>query len=88
MWRTAFIQTAVILSVPPSSSHLPLLKGAERLALQQQRKDGMSAGFREKWIEGKHRVDCGIRPSPSPRSKVHNLSVQLKASGRRLDEPH
>lgn len=47
----------------------------------------MSAGFREKWIEGKYRVDCGIRLSASPRSKVHNLSSHLKASDRRPDEP-
>lgn len=82
MWRTAFIQTAVILSVPPSSSRLPLLKGAERLALQQQRKDGMSTGFREKWIEGKQRDDCGVRRSPSPRSKVRDPSSDLKAGGQ------
>lgn len=47
----------------------------------------MSASFREKWIEGKYRVDCGIRPSLSPRSEVRNLSSHLKASDQRLDEP-
>lgn len=35
-----------------SSSCLPFLRGAERLALQQQRKDRMSTGVREKWVEG------------------------------------
>ena len=32
----------------PSSSSVPLLRGAERLALGQQRQTGMSTGFREK----------------------------------------
>lgn len=61
---TAFILSAVLFSslslslcAPhPPFSCLPLLRGAERLALQQQRKDGMSTGFREKWVGGeKHR---------------------------------
>lgn len=55
-----------VLFLPSSSSSLPLLRGAERLALQQQRKDGMSTGFREKWVQGDTQmgIECSV---PVPR---------------------
>ena len=58
MWSSLFLPSSSTSSsssssTSSSSSCLPLLRGAERLALQQQRKDGMSTGFREKWAEGK-----------------------------------
>lgn len=79
---TAFILSAVLFSslslcAPhPPFSCLPLLRGAERLALQQQRKDGMSTGFREKWVGGEtQRWEMHV-VFPSPTSKVRNLPAR------------
>lgn len=79
---TAFILSAVLFSslslcAPhPPFSCLPLLRGAERLALQQQRKDGMSTGFREKWVGGEtQRWEMHV-VFLSPTSKVRNLPAR------------